>query len=262
MLVLQGSCACRTAFTCRSPVAGTVVPMLLLGHRGAARVDVPENTLAAVDRALAQGADGVEVDVRLTRDLVPVLSHDPGLRRTTGVDRGLGTLDHADLPRVGNHALPTMDEVVELVSGRGLLVLELKTPAWRTPCPVEAVVEHLRRHLLDDVVVSSFDRPRLARLRGRLAVRTGLLSRPGVPATVAVRRALADGHDEAHVHVRSLLARPETVAQAARLGLGVVAWTVNRPADLLRCSDFGVAAVISDDAAAARRALSKRRQTA
>ena len=236
--------------------------MQVLGHRGAATAGIPENTLAAVDRALVLGADGVEVDVRLTRDLIPVLSHDPGLSRTAGIDRRLGALDLAELPAVGGHAIPTMDEVLEIVAGRGLLVLELKAPGWRTPCPVEAVAHHLGRHLLDDVVVSSFDRPLLARLRGRLAVRTALLSRPGVPARVAVQRALADGHDQVHVHVRSLVLRPEVTSEAARRGLEVVGWTVDDPADLLRCSQSGAAAVISDRPCAARSVLAGQRRAA
>ena len=234
--------------------------VMIYGHRGAATVDVPENTLAAIRRALAHGAHGVEVDVRLTQDGVPVLAHDAGLWRTAGVDRELSGVDLADLPAVHGEPVPTLAEVLDLV--RGPLVVELKAPPWRTPCPVAPVVAELRRHRLDDVVVSSFDRTRLAQLRAQLPVRTALLGRPGVPAGIVVRRALADGHDQVHLHLRSLLARPDAVAGARACGLHVVGWTVDRTADLLRCRQFGVDGVICDDPGAARQALTAQRQAA
>ena len=233
---------------------------MIYGHRGAASVDVPENTLASIRRALAHGADGVEVDVRLTRDGVPVLAHDAGLWRTAGVDRELSGVDYADLPAVRGEQVPTLAEALEQV--RGPLVVELKTPPWRTPCPVAPVVAELRRHRLDSVVVSSFDRTRLAQLRAQVPVRTALLGRPGVPAGVVVRRALTDGHDQVHLHVRSLLARPDTVTAARACGLQVTAWTVDRSSDLLRCRDFGVHSVICDDPRTARQVLAGQRQAA
>ncbi|MGZ6803622.1 MAG: glycerophosphodiester phosphodiesterase, partial [Nocardioidaceae bacterium] len=63
--------------------------MLILGHRGAVDLSAPENTVASVERALVQGADGVEVDVRLTADGEVVCHHDPGMRRTAGDPRYL-----------------------------------------------------------------------------------------------------------------------------------------------------------------------------
>lgn len=233
---------------------------MIYGHRGAASVDVPENTLASIRRALAHGADGVEVDVRLTQDGVPVLAHDAGLWRTAGVDRELSGVDLADLPAVHGEPVPTLADALALVQGP--LVVELKTPPWRTPCPVAPVVAELRRHRLDGVVVSSFDRTRLAQLRAQLPVRTALLGRPGVPAGVVVRRALADGHDQVHLHARSVLARPDSVTAARACGVEVLAWTVDRPADLLRCREIGVHGVICDDPGAARQVLAGQRQAA
>jgi len=71
--------------------------MQLLGHRGAASSSAPENTLAAVERALRCGADGVEVDVRLTADAIAVVHHDPGLHRTAGDPRHLSSLTWAQV---------------------------------------------------------------------------------------------------------------------------------------------------------------------
>ena len=233
--------------------------MELLGHRGAAAYDAPENTLAAVDRALRLGADGVEVDVRLTADGVPVCHHDPGLRRTAGDPRHLSSLTWAQLQDVPL-AVPLLDNVLARVAGRGRLVVELKTPQWPTGAStglLETVAAVLRRHDLSDVLVSSFDRPRLGRLRTLLPVRTGLLLRPGVPMGVALRRSVADGHDEAHPHLLSALTGLDLVGWAHEHGLRLAAWTVDRPDHLRRLAAAGVDAAICDDPRAARAALTR-----
>jgi glycerophosphoryl diester phosphodiesterase len=233
--------------------------VLLLGHRGAAGPAYPENTLAAVERALQLGADGVEVDVRLTADGVPVVHHDEDLRRTAGVHRSVVALARSELPRVCGHRIPSLDEVLDLVADRGRVVVEMKTPQWPDGAKVDtvdAVVAVLRRHRLHDVVVSSFDRPRALELRRcRTGVRTALLSRPGVPFGVALRRALADGHDEVHPHVDAVLRRRDLLEVASRLGISVTPWTVNRMHDLLLLAEAEVPAVVCDQPGAARKAL-------
>ena len=78
----------------------------------------------------------------------------------------------------------------------------------------------------------------------------------------ALGRAVADGHDQVHLPIRSLLARPDVVGAAQDRGLTVVAWTVDRPADLLRCREIGVHGVISDDPSAARAVLEQAAQAA
>src|SRR4029079_16191350 len=72
---------------------------LILGHRGASAV-APENTLAAFSRAMSDGADGIEFDVRLSRDRVPVVIHDANLNRTAGVDRRVSDLTAKDLQEI------------------------------------------------------------------------------------------------------------------------------------------------------------------
>lgn len=236
--------------------------MLIIGHRGAAAADTPENTLASVDRALRQGADGVEIDVRLTADGVPVCHHDPGLWRTAGDTRHIVSLRAAQLPAVRGHAVPPLSEVVDLVGDRGRLVVELKTPHWpagAADSTVAAVMVELQRHRLYDVVVSSFDRPRLLRVHGYTApVRTALLGRPGLPLAVLLRRAAQDRHEEVHAHISSLLGRLELVRPAAQQGISVSGWTVNWPSELARLRDAGVAAAICDEPRLARAALPPR----
>ncbi len=233
--------------------------MLLLGHRGAVNASNPENTLAAVDRALRLGADGVEVDVRLTADGKVVCHHDAALRRTANDQRHVAAVAHRDLPRIDGHRMPLLSEVIDLVGDRGRLVVELKTPLWpagAATAMADTVVRELHRHRLHDVVVSSFDRPRIQQVqRHGLWLRTALLGRPGVPLGVVLRRALQDGHCEAHPHAASLLGRLDLVESAAQQGISVIGWTVDRPSDLVRLASAGVTGVICDDPVAARQVL-------
>ncbi|MCU1601103.1 MAG: hypothetical protein JWO22_1812 [Frankiales bacterium] len=217
----------------------------------------PENTLASIERALRQGADGVEVDVRVTADGVPVCHHDPSFERTADDRRALSMTGYADLPWIGSHRVPRLSEVVDLVAGRGQLVVELKPPGWpalEAPESVSAVARVLRRHALGHVTVSSFDRLRLRAFRNLgLGCPTALLGRPAVPLLGLVRQSQQDGHPDVHPHVSSVLARPEHVSP----GLRMTSWTVNRPADLAQARALGLHAVITDDPAAARALLER-----
>lgn len=229
--------------------------VLLLGHRGAVHATTPENTLASVERALRQGADGVEVDVRVTADGVPVCHHDADFLRTADDRRLVALTAYPDLPWIGSHRVPRLSEVVDLVAGRGRLVVELKSPAWpalEAPESVAAIADVLRRHRVDHVSVSSFDRLRLRAFRSAgLPCPTALLGRPAAPLLGLLRQAQQDGHAEVHPHVSSVLARPDDVSGPLR----VTSWTVNRPGDLRLLRDLGLAAVITDDPGTARQAL-------
>jgi glycerophosphoryl diester phosphodiesterase len=225
--------------------------MEILGHRGAVHPTAPENTLAALERALRQGADGVEVDVRVTADGVPVCHHDANLERTAADRRLVALTPYAELPWLGSHRLPRLSEVVDLVAGRGRLIVEMKSPGWpalEAPESVSAVAAVLRRHRLGHVTVSSFDRLRLRAFRSLgLGCPTALIGRPAGPLLGLVRQATQDGHPEAHPHVSSVLAHPQHLP----VGLRLTAWTVNRTGDITAVRDLGLPAIITDDPAAA-----------
>ena len=108
----------------------------VIAHRGASR-DCPENTLAAFDEALRQGADGIELDVQLSRDGVPVVYHDRTLVRAGGGRRRVARLDAAELTRLdpgarvdrrfGGQHIPTLEAVLRRYSRRTRLWVEIKT---------------------------------------------------------------------------------------------------------------------------------------
>ena len=224
----------------------------------------PENSVAAAEAALAAGADGVEVDVRLTRDGVAVCVHDPDLRRVAGmpwvVERSES--DQLRRVRVAGEPVATLAEIVSVArTAAARLVLDLKPAGRRAADLVRAVADALPMSLRHAAVLSSAD-PAIVAAAVRLMPATpiALITGPGEPLDDAVRRACLHGLD-LHAHVHALLADAGTAQQAMSLGLVVRAWTVNRrvDADLLRV--LGVAAVITDVPATLRRppALSPRR---
>ena len=115
-------------------------PARVIAHRGASR-DCPENTLAAFDEALRQGADGIELDVQLSRDGVPVVYHDRTLARAGAGRRRVAALDAAALTaldpgaRVGRRFLgqhlPALETVLDRFGDRTLLLIEIKTREGR-----------------------------------------------------------------------------------------------------------------------------------
>src|ERR1051326_9020551 len=98
---------------------------LISGHRGASAV-APENTMAAFRQAIAVGADGIEFDVRLTRDCVPVIIHDNSLRRTAGLPHRISDLNWSELHGL-DETVPSLEQLLTLFASNNLLMyLEMK----------------------------------------------------------------------------------------------------------------------------------------
>ena len=121
--------------------------MLVLAHRGY-HAELPENTLAAFDAAVKLGVDGIETDLRFTRDGLPVLFHDAQAGNGVGVER----LNRQELEAASGYAVPTPDEALSRWPGI-FWNLEIKVPVdpqtvVRVFCP------YLKSHRL---LVTSFD---------------------------------------------------------------------------------------------------------
>ncbi|HEY0083555.1 MAG TPA: glycerophosphodiester phosphodiesterase family protein [Pyrinomonadaceae bacterium] len=249
--------------------SGSTLP-LIIGHRGAS-ASAPENTIAAFERALRDGADGIEFDVRLARDGVPVIIHDATLRRTAGIDAPVAALSSTDLSAtdVGSwfnrrhparaaelyarETVPTLARVFEIVAPRcRLLYVELKCEAGETASLVERVVAEVRAHRLERrVLIESFTLAAIAEAK-RIApdVRTAAAfeRRPGRPILTArslLKRARDCRADELAL-ARTLVSR-RTVAAARAHGLQTVVWTVDHPTWFRRACALGLRAVITND---------------
>ncbi len=157
---------------------------LVIGHRGAA-AEAPENTLAAFELALNQGADGLEFDVHLSADDTPVVIHDPRLERTTSGrgrvrDFTLGPLQRLDAGSWFNRRfwrrasssyvglqIPTLAEVLDLVRRRQCRAyIEIKQGRRIYPRLEERVLKAISDAGVRNLaMVTSFHLPTLARLR-------------------------------------------------------------------------------------------------
>lgn len=146
-----------------------------IAHRGGSRL-APENTLAAFRNALTLPVDAVEMDVQMSRDGYPIVFHDNTLEKLTDGEGNILDRDFAYLRSLNAAAhfpggwptseqIPTLREVLELVSGRVQVQIEIKTSQrdgvyGRYPQIVEAVVEEVRATgMLQQAVIISFDWP-------------------------------------------------------------------------------------------------------
>ena len=213
---------------------------LRLAHRGDWRVG-PENSLAAMLAALGNPAcDGLEFDVRGSREGTPILLHDETLERVQGRPESPGELPVEELAGAG---IPTLAEVLSLAGPGAFLDVELKGE----PVPaVIPVLEAARGPDLGRTVVSSFETETLEWLGG---LRPGwprwLNAMDLGPATIAVASRL--GCCGVSVEWPSIDEAAMTRARAA--GLEVAAWTVRRRATAARLERLGVVALCVEGAA-------------
>ena len=219
---------------------------LVFAHRGGTAL-APENTLAAFANGLALGADGLELDVHLSRDGRAVVHHDRTLERTTPLQGPIAAHDAAELARAG---VPMLADVLAAYRNARLIV-ELKVNAAAL---ARAVVDDVRAaDAVERVCIGAFG------LRGLRAVRA---LEPAIATSAAreeVRWALYrswlrwtpgrvayGGFQVPEFAGATRVVSPTFVACAHRAGLAVQVWTVDREDDARRLLDWGVDALITD----------------
>ena len=146
--------------------------MLVIAHRGY-HAAVPENTLAAFEAAVAAGTNGIETDVRISRDGLPVLIHDRVII-TSG--EAVADLARREIERAAGHEVPTLDEALEHFPGI-LWNVEIKTMR-----ALSTVIKVLEKHQAGRrIVVTSFRHDVVTICASSLKVNCGLVfaHRPG-----------------------------------------------------------------------------------
>jgi glycerophosphoryl diester phosphodiesterase len=236
----------------------------ILGHRGASS-DAPENTLAAFQLALAQGADGVELDARLCGSGEVVVFHDERLERLTGTTGRVADTPWSTLARLEVRAgpsggapgrIPLLSEVLEALPRTAFINVELKAEDWTGSGVAEAAGALLEagRHG-EHVVVSSFDPRCLLRLAlSHPRLRRGLLLDPDrsqlLQRTVSLPLL---GRDAVHPHASHFTEADVSRWHAA--GREVAVWTVDDPELARRFRGWGVDSCITNRPGALRAAL-------
>lgn len=221
---------------------------LIYGHRGAC-VEERANTTAAYALAIAQGADGVELDVRLTGDRVLMVHHDDH-------DGDLGPFSRLsfDSIRTADPDIPTLDEAWDAIGESAFMNIEIKCEAPEadnaTPLYLaDRVVEWIeQRGAGPRVLVSSFDPRITARVRSEAAdIMTGQLAGAHLDPEHVIADAARAGHATVNLALGRIQEAPrEIVRSAAGSGLGVLVWTVNEPDDAEMLAEAGVAGIFTD----------------
>jgi glycerophosphoryl diester phosphodiesterase len=225
---------------------------LIIAHRGAS-AEKPENTLAAFRRALALDVDGIELDVQMTADGVPVVFHDPTLRRLTGARGRLAARTWRELRALRvleREPIPRLVDVLRLTRGLAIVQIELKGG------PVEPVVQAIRAaRAAEWVSLASFDARLVATCRDQApAIPRQLISSGRVAPASLVRQLAACGAAGLSVDHREI--RSEAwLHHFHQRGYSVWSWTVNDPATARRLAGWGIDGLLGDDPALLRRAV-------
>jgi glycerophosphoryl diester phosphodiesterase len=243
---------------------------LVFAHRGGALLR-PENTIEAFDHGLSFGADGLELDVHLSRDGVVVVHHDETLERTTSGSGPITACTAGELERIDAGYRFTPDPGASSPAypfrGRGIGVPNLRTVLQRYPS-ARLIVElkmpdaELAHRTIDEIrAADALGRVALGSFYGR-ALQAARAYEPRLPTGAAreeTRWALYRSrvrwplgrtrYRELQVPERAgstVIVTPNFIAHAHRAGLPVRVWTVNDPGDMKRLLGRGVDSLISD----------------
>jgi len=227
------------------------------GHRGASG-HAPENTLVAFARAKELGADGIELDVQLSADGVPIILHDDTLFRTTNLGQQLrpteltlARLKELDAgswfsPEFAGEKIPTLEEVFAEFGGKLGLNIEIKsTPGFEADNGIEQkIAELVRQYKLEDsALISSFDAERLASLnRYDPGLRLAFIYefRPDRYPPDFDPIATAKSFNSVALHPSFRIVDRSLVERTHASGLKLNAWTVNEIADMERMVALGL----------------------
>ena len=253
---------------------------LIIAHRGASAL-APENTLAAFQKAIEDGAEGIEFDVRLAKDGVPVVFHDANLYRVGRIEgrvsdftaEELQTLDvgswfNAKNPRqavekFSAETVSTLAQTLDFLKDyKHLIYIELKCKDAEIESLVKAVCQIISQSsLLPNILVKSFKLEAIPITR-RLCpdVKTGALFAPKIMTILRKEKHLVKIASDLEADQLSLhfsLATHKLMEKATKKNLAVTIWTADNPRWVKRAIDLGINAIITNNPA---RLLAKRRE--
>jgi glycerophosphoryl diester phosphodiesterase len=239
---------------------------LIFAHRGGAKL-APENTMTAIDNGMALGADGLEIDVQLSADGVPVVIHDPTLDRTTDRTGPVRDLKASELARVdaafrfeidGAHpfrgqgiGVPVLDDVLA-AHPKARVIIEMK---GGQPELARAVAQSIRKaDAIDRTCVGSFHQGSIDTIRAEHP--DIVTSASQEEARWAVHRSWVRwpwtkprpyrAFQLPELAGRMRVISPPFLRHVHREGHAVQVWVVNDAADIRRLLDWGVDGIISD----------------
>ncbi len=220
----------------------------VIGHRGAAALR-PENTMAAVLKAIEDGADWVEIDVQETADDVVIVAHDSDFMKLAGVptkvwDVTMDEIAEIDIgswfdPEYADERTPTLRDVLAAAKGKAKVIIELKYYGHDVDLEnrVAALVEEF--DMQDDIATMSLKYPAVQKMKKL---------RPDWRAGVLAATAIGDlsGLEGEFVAVNAAMATPGLVRSVQAAGKDIYVWTVNDPLQMSAMASMGVDGLITD----------------
>lgn len=222
--------------------------VLITAHRGSS-IAAPENTMAAIELAIEEGADVVEIDVQETADGVVVLAHDKDLNRVFGIDKGIWEVRYDELrdrdsggwfaPAFRDQRIATLAQVIDAVKGRARLNIELKFNGHERHLAREVVRILRDRAFVDQCIVTSLDYAGLRRAAAlEPSLRTGLIVTSSIGDVTTL--------DVDLLSVSAGAITRDLVARAHARNLEVHVWTVNDVPTMNTMISIGADSIITD----------------
>jgi glycerophosphoryl diester phosphodiesterase len=240
---------------------------IILAHRGDV-FHAPENTLPAFQQAIQKGADGVELDAKLTSDGHVIVIHDSTVDRTTdGKGRvaslSLEAIRKLDAGKKFNEKfagtkVPLLEEVFEVVGRDKIINIELKNYATSGAGLVTKVCELIERHNNHNQILFSSFFPATLKIAAQTLpeIPRGLLAMSGLLGIWARSFGFMFGDYQAmHPHISSI--NKQQIQRVHRINRRVIAWTANTPDKIIQLKEWGVDGIITDDPHTALQALGR-----
>lgn len=241
-----------------------LVETRITAHRGSSKV-APENTIAAVEAAIGELADYVEVDVQMTSDGVVALGHDANLKRVAGVNRAISSFTWEELQRLdvgswfsdefAGERIPSLLEVMDLCKGRVSLNIEIKNVGKGSALPEAVAGLILDRGMEEHCVVTSTSLNYLKQVK-EIA--------PGIHTGYIISAAYGDFYSSDaidFISIRSSFVNETLVENAHTQGKAIHAWTVNTKSEMERLRLLGVDNLITDYPVLAREIIYREEAT-
>ncbi len=227
----------------------------ITAHRGSSR-SAPENTIPAIEAAMEEMADSVEIDVQMSADGEIVLCHDASLKRVAGVNRSVSSMTFEELEKLdvgswfsklyAGTRIPALSEVLELCSQKIDLNIEIKYAGKDSSLP-EKTAEMIKTYGMENqCVITSTNLSYLKRVKAVLPqIRTGYI-------ISAAYGNFYSGDDMDFISIRSGFVTASLIQNAHEQGKAVYAWTVNGRNEMERLTLLGVDGIITDRPVVAR----------
>jgi len=221
----------------------------VVAHRGASAY-APENTLKAIEKAIAQGADFIEIDIKLSKDGYIVLMHDSTVNRTTSGQGNVGDLTLSRLKEFDageGERIPLLDDVFKFINPQIGLMLDLADSGFE-----ELLVEKICKFdLVDKVIVSGAHSPlsKIKNLHSKIKIAPSF----NKLQSNLIEKALSLKAEIFNCYYNILT--KELVKEAHKYGMMVTAWVVNKEEDIKRMIKFEVDGITTDKPDVVRRLL-------